>query len=105
MFQNMFILSVTKYAKFAWFVFTLCTFVKPVIDLQLNPQLGSTSNLEAPEKLSSPLHAALCAIWLEHPTKYKSGFFTSTLLLIEFLLPIVTEELSTEKETHLSHGI
>ena len=43
--------------------FTLCTFVKPVIDLQLNPQLGSTSNLEAPEKLSSPLRAALCAIW------------------------------------------
>ena len=56
---------------------------------------SSTSNLEAPEKLSSPLHAALCVIWLEHPTKYKSGFFTSTLLLIEFLFSF----------THIHRGI
>jgi hypothetical protein len=52
------------------------------------------------KKLPHPLRDALCAIWQVQPR-----FFTSTLpllALIEFLLPIFTEALSTEKATHIS---
>ena len=62
MFQNLYVYVVSQnmqnlLSSFLAFVF----FVKPVlvIDLQLNPQ----HYLEAPEKLSSPLRASLCAIW------------------------------------------
>ena len=55
--------------------------------------------------VSNPLCAALCAIFQGQPTKYTSGFFTSILPLIVFLLPIFTEAFPTDKATHLSNGI
>ena len=96
MFQNMFILSVTKYAKFAWFVFTLCTFVKPVIDLQLNPQ-HQIQKFQKSYPLLYVLH------YVPHMArtvnKVHIWFFTSTLLLTEFLLTIFKDFIYRETDT------
>ena len=43
----------------------------------------------------------LCTMWQGQPIKYMVGFFTNTLVRMEFLFPKLTDVLSTETPTQL----